>query len=85
VENELVRLAGLIQLHRDELLSRWRQQLRQLASARHLDTPTLNDHIPQFLDELVVTLKSGSDGDIPDALSEGSPPAHGQQRFDQHL
>jgi len=82
LENDLVRLAALIQLHRDELLSRWRQQLRKLASARHLDTPTLNDHIPQFLDELVATLQTGSDEDIPEALSEGSPPAHGQQRFE---
>lgn len=82
LENDHVRLAALIHIHRDELLSRWRQQLRQLASAKHLDTPTLNDHIPQFLDELVRTLQSGSAEDVPEALSEGSPPAHGQQRFE---
>lgn len=80
--NNLDKLAGLISSERDGLLSRWRHQLRQLASARHLNTPTLNDHIPQFLEELVTTLQSGSDETISEALSEGSPLSHGSQRFE---
>lgn len=78
---DLEKLATLIQVEHDDLLSRWRAQLRQLPSARHLDTPTLNDHIPQFLRELVRALRFEFDATITEALSEGSPPAHGSQRF----
>ena len=80
--NDSQKLAALVQSERDALLFRWRQELRQLASARHLDTPTLNDHIPQFLGELVSALQSGSGETTPDALHEGSPQAHGSQRFE---
>ena len=75
--NDLDKLAALIKQERNALLSRWRQQVRQLPSAQHLDTPTLNDHIPGLLDELATALESRSDETIPEALSEGSPPARG--------
>ncbi len=77
----LDQLAALIEHERLALLSRWRQQVRQLQSARLLDVPTLNDHIPQLLDELVVALRSKSDQTIPEAVNETSPPAHGLQRL----
>ena len=80
--NDLDRLAALIKQERNALLARWRQQVRQLPSARHLDIPTLNDHIPGFLEELSTALQSRSDETIPEALSEGSPPAHGLQRVE---
>ena len=54
--NELTQLAALIKQRRPELLAHWRQQVRELPSARHLDTPTLNDHIPSLLDELADAL-----------------------------
>ena len=79
--NDLDKLAALIKQERHALLSRWRQQVRQLPSARQLDIPTLNDHIPGLLDELAAALQSKSDQTIPEALSEGSPPAHGLQRL----
>ena len=78
--NSLDELAALISRRRDALLSRWREQVRQLPSARKLDTPTLNDHIPQLLDELAMALRARSEQTIPDALREGTPPAHGLQR-----
>ena len=78
--NPLDQLAALITNGRDSLLSRWREQVRQLPSAKRLDTPTLNDHIPQLLDELAKALRSKSEQTIPDALREGTPPAHGLQR-----
>jgi two-component system phosphate regulon sensor histidine kinase PhoR len=80
--NSLDRLATLIQQQRDELLRQWRHQVRQLPSAQHLDTPTLNDHIPQLLDELAAALRSHSDETIPEALCDGTPPAHGAQRVE---
>ncbi len=78
--NDLTQLAMLIQRERAPLLSRWREQVRQLSSARQLDTPTLTDHIPRLIDELVEALISRSDKTIPEAVNEGSPPAHGIQR-----
>jgi two-component system, OmpR family, phosphate regulon sensor histidine kinase PhoR len=80
--NDLDKLAALVKQERHALLSRWRQQVRQLPSARQLDIPTLNDHIPGLLDELVTALQSKSDQTIPEALLEASPPVHGLQRLE---
>ena len=77
---DLEKLAALIRRERDGLLSRWRQQVRELPSAQKLDVPTLNDHIPQLIEELAVALQARSDETIPQALNAASPPAHGMQR-----
>lgn len=77
----LEQLAVLVMQERQALLSRWRQQVRHLPSARQLDVPTLNDHIPGLLDELAAALRSKSDQTIPEALSGSSPTAHGLQRL----
>ena len=76
----LDKLAALIEQEHNSLLISWREQVRELPCARHLDTPTLNDHIPTLLDELAAALTAQSDQTIPEALCEGSPPAHGAQR-----
>jgi len=78
--SQLDRLAALIRSEHHALLARWRQQVRELPSAQHLDAPTLNDHVPQLIEELAAALKARSDETIPEALSEASPPAHGMQR-----
>jgi two-component system, OmpR family, phosphate regulon sensor histidine kinase PhoR len=78
---DLEQLAALITRDREALLARWRQQARELPSARHLDPPALNDHIPSLLDQLAKALESKSDQTIPQALNEGSPQAHGLQRL----
>lgn len=64
------------------MLAQWRAQVRQLPSAKDLDTPTLNDHIPELLDELATAFERVSDKTIPEALLEGSPPVHGLQRHE---
>jgi two-component system, OmpR family, phosphate regulon sensor histidine kinase PhoR len=74
-------LATLVKLDRDALLVQWRLQVRHLPSARHLDIPTLNDHIPSLLDELAIALDTGPEQTIPEALVEASAPAHGLQRL----
>lgn len=78
--DELDKLASLIKQDREALLLRWRLQVRELPSARHLDIPTLNDHVPVLLDELATVLTSHSRQSIFEVLSEGSSPAHGLQR-----
>lgn len=74
------RLATLVRKDRDLLLTRWREQVRQMPSARALDTPTLNDHIPQLIDELAAALESKTEQSIPEAMRQGTPPAHGLPR-----
>lgn len=78
--DDLDKLAALVKQERQSVLSRWRQQVRELPSARKLDIPTLNDHIPILLDELANALQSKSDQTIPEKLSDSSSTAHGLQR-----
>ena len=78
---DLTKLAALIRQERQGLLSRWRQEVRKLPSARGLDTPTLNDHIPDLLDELAEALEKNSRQTIPEALIEDSAQVHGLQRL----
>ncbi|WP_425616087.1 ATP-binding protein [Anatilimnocola sp. NA78] len=78
--NDLNRLAALLHEQRTTLLQRWRLQVRELPVARNLDIPTLNDHIPMLVDELVVAFQTNSDQTIAEALSVGSSLAHGLQR-----
>ena len=59
---------------------RWRTELKQLPSARHLDLPTLNDHIPGLLDELAIAFELRADESIAEAHID-TPPAHGLQRL----
>jgi signal transduction histidine kinase len=77
---ELPELANLVEQRRKELLDEWRRQVRALPSAAHLDTPTLNDHIPALIDELVASLRRASERTIAQALLQGTPPDHGLQR-----
>jgi signal transduction histidine kinase len=77
---DLDQLAALIRRERNTLLAQWREQVRALPSARHLDAPTLNDHVPQLVEEIAAALQARSDETIPEALSDASPPAHGLQR-----
>lgn len=74
-------LAAIIHRDREALLKQWREQVRRLPSARQLDIPTLNDHVPNFLDELCEAFRALSEVSIPEALGEGSPVVHGQQRI----
>ncbi len=80
--DNLEALATLIVQQRDSLLAGWRNQVRQLPSARNLDTPTLNDHIPGLLDELVRALQLPTDDTIPEAHAGGTPLKHGVQRLE---
>jgi len=74
------RLAALLRTERDACISAWRKQVRELPSARHLDVPTLNDHMPGLLGELCSALESHSELTIPEAYQQGSAAAHGIQR-----
>ena len=76
----LHQLSSLIEQESQELLASWRQQVRELPSARHLDTPTLNDHMPSILKELAAALLADSGQTIQKDVQTNSAPAHGLQR-----
>lgn len=62
-------LFWLIKERRDELLAKWRQEVRQLPGAADLDTPTINDQVPELLDSLAAALKSAGEQQETNAIS----------------
>jgi two-component system, OmpR family, phosphate regulon sensor histidine kinase PhoR len=76
----LYELASLIRRERDTLLAEWRHEVRQLSVARKLDGPTLNDHIPDLLEELACELEACSEGSMIEGLKE-NPVTHGLDRL----
>lgn len=73
-------LASLIRGEHDILLAEWRQEVRQLSVAHNLDVPTLNDHIPDLLEELACALEACSDGSMIKGLKD-NPITHGLDRL----
>jgi signal transduction histidine kinase len=77
----LVNLGYLIREEREAILERWRHRVRELPSAKDLDAPALNDHVPALLDEMSELLQRYSEDAVEETLLEGSPPIHGRQRL----
>ena len=65
-------LAALTRRERDTLLARWREEVRQLAVAHELDVPTLNDHVPDLLEELADELEAHTDESMVGELKKNS-------------
>jgi signal transduction histidine kinase len=65
----LTLLASLIRERRDDVLAKWRRQVRQLPGAANLDTPTINDQVPDLLDSLIAALKSEIETQETNAIS----------------
>ena len=62
-------LVTLIRTQREALLDRWREQVRQLPGAAGLDGPTINDEVPQLLDNLAEALHMGNEDRETSAIS----------------
>lgn len=75
-------LASIILAQPDLILAQWRERARKLPSARNLDTPTLNDHMPAFIADLGAALKRHSGEEEVDAAVEDTPATHGVQRVE---
>lgn len=74
-------LATLIRERRDDLLAHWREEVRLLPVAQNLDTPTLNDHIPDLLEELACELEASCDERLIEAYLKENPIIHGLDRL----
>lgn len=62
-------LATLVRVRREEILSRWRQQVRKLPAAQHLDVPTINDEVPELLNQLAEALLQHDEEASPETIS----------------
>ena len=76
-----LRLAEILEKEKETLLGNWRQQVRALPAAKEQNDPTLNDHIPYLLEELISAYRSDSLETIPEAVANMSGYSHGLQRL----
>ncbi|MCA1838450.1 MAG: HAMP domain-containing histidine kinase [Actinobacteria bacterium] len=80
-KTDLGQMATLIRQKHHELLAYWRAEVRLLPIAEHLDAPTLNDHIPDLLDELACELEAACDETLIEAHLKENPVIHGLDRL----
>lgn len=78
-------LAEVLGRCQEELISEWRLQARELLLELQLDTPTITNHIPDVIAEIIRDLALSRDGSLSVEHTRGSPPAHGVQRFHDGL
>lgn len=78
----LDRLAVALRAQSENVMGRWREGVRALDSARGLDVPTLNDHMPVWIAELAAALEAISRAGQDQGEGETTPEVHGLQRFE---
>ena len=59
----------------------WRSEVRKLPVARDLDIPTLNNHVPDLIEELASELEACSDETMIEGLTD-NPVIHGLDRLE---
>ena len=77
---QLTALAAALRDHQADILARWQVAVSQLPGAAKLDFPALRDHIPQFIDEMIVAI-ARRDEEVAGRREAGSPVEHGLQRL----
>lgn len=78
-------LAAVFGECRDEIIAEWRVLAAELLRDLQLDTPTLTDHLPDLVAEIIRDLALRRDGIVSAEHTRGSPPVHGVQRFHDGL
>lgn len=76
---DLKKFAELIRNESDKILTRWRQEVRRLPGAADLDMPTINDEVPQLLQNLALALSR--DQEKADSETETISAEHGLLRW----
>jgi len=64
---------------RDEVIERWKAQVRGTLAPQAMPTSELTDHIPEFVDEIVFALQADAGFTVPDAGPTAA--GHGAQRL----
>ncbi len=78
-------LAEVFREFQEEIISEWRLQAEQMLADLHLDRPTITDHLPDIIAEIIRDLALGREGALSAEHLRGSPPVHGVQRFHDGL
>lgn len=79
------RLAAIFRQHQEEIIRDWRLQAEHLLADLELDKPTITDHLPDIIAEIIRDLAFGREGVLSEEHVRGSPPVHGVQRFHDGL
>lgn len=78
--DERAALADLLARERDTLLAEWRHKVRELPSAQQLPVPTLNDHVPMLIGELISALRHPERFNPTQPIASSASVEHGMQR-----
>ena len=78
--DQLAVLAMTLSQHKAALYARWEAVVSELPGAANLPIPTLRDHIPQFIEEMIAAIARRNEAVIG-RRSGGSPLEHGVQRL----
>ncbi|MDB6139377.1 MAG: sasA [Verrucomicrobiaceae bacterium] len=78
--DQLAVLAIVLNEHKATLIARWLAVISSLPGAANLSGPTLRDHIPQFIDEMIAAIARRNEAVIGRS-GAGSPFEHGIQRL----
>ena len=73
-------LAAVLLDERDTIMASWRAQVRAMPSARSLDLPSLNDHMPVWIAELASAMRTLAAA--AEAHAASIPLIHGGQRYE---
>jgi signal transduction histidine kinase len=75
-------LASLLRQQRSAILDRWQRRVAELADANHISRIELLDHMPTFVDGLIVMLEQPASAPAdPEAPAQATAPLHGAQRL----
>ena len=81
MNNQLAALAAMMREQKTTLITRWNAMVGELAGAAGLESSVLRDHIPQFIDEMIVAIASRNENAVVGTTGLGSPTKHGIQRL----
>lgn len=76
---QLAAFSGILRDQKATLIASWQASVCALPGAAALDGPTLRDHIPQFIDEMIAAI-ARHDEEVS-GRGPGSPVEHGMQRL----
>ena len=80
-ECTVAHLAEVFRTHQSDIIDEWRLRAGELLQDRELDRPTLTNHLPDLVAEIIRDLALKRDGTVSGEQTRGSPPVHGVQRY----
>src|SRR5436190_2225800 len=73
-------VGGVLAGCQEEIISEWELHAKVLLETHQLDKPTITDHLPIIIGEIITDLHAGYGESHTPGQSAGTPPAHGVQR-----